>query len=208
MALGLVDDEGLEALTVRRLAAAVGTASASLYRHVASREELLVLLVDHVLGGVRLPPQGRSGRAKVVWLTGELRRVLMGHPNLVPALGVSPLLGPNAMRGTEHGLAGLLEAGYGAETAVAAYFALIDYVLGTVFFDTSSSGRRAGGQDAVHEWIQALEGERLPTLWALRDTFARPSEDEIFSFGLRAFLDGLDQRFLADKGLPHASGDR
>ena len=54
-ALDLVDREGLDALTVRALAARFDTSSATLYRHVDSRDELLVLLVDHVLGEIKLP---------------------------------------------------------------------------------------------------------------------------------------------------------
>ncbi len=142
-ALAIVDTEGLEALTVRRLADELATGSASLYRHVASRDELLVLLVDHVLGEVRLPPTHLPGREKVERLAAELRRVLTDHADLLPALTASPLLGPNAMGGVEAGLTYLLEAGFEPGVAVPAHLALIDFVLGTVFFDTSQAGRAA-----------------------------------------------------------------
>ena len=142
-ALAIVDTEGLEALTVRRLADKLATGSASLYRHVASRDELLVLLVDHVLGGVRLPAEHLTGREKVEGLAAELRRVLTDHAELLPALAASPLLGPNATGGVEAGLAYLLEAGFEPSVAVPAHLALIDFVLGTVFFDTSQAGRAA-----------------------------------------------------------------
>jgi AcrR family transcriptional regulator len=200
VALDVVDRDGLEALTVRRIGAELETGSASLYRHISSREELLVLLVDHVIGDVRLPSARLPGRAKVEWLTGELRRVLMEHPKLVPAMRASPPLGPNAMRGAENGLANLVEAGYAPDVAVLAYFALIDYVLGTVFFDTRSPGPPEGGGTTTAERIDALPDEAFPTLRAHRDAFARPSEEDafeedVFSFGLRAFLDGLERRF-------------
>ncbi|CAN5606539.1 TetR/AcrR family transcriptional regulator [soil metagenome] len=168
-ALAVVDHEGLEALTVRRLAEHLGTGSASLYRHVASRDELLVLLVDHVLGDVVLADEALTGRDQVAWLAGELRRVLMDHPNLVPALSTAPLLGPNALRGTDGALRYLLSAGYPVGVAVPAYLALIDYVLGTVFFDTSTAGSNV----------------------------SLPSADAVFSFGLTTFLDGLEVRFLS-----------
>jgi AcrR family transcriptional regulator len=194
-ALVLVDTEGLDALTVRRLADHLATGSASLYRHVASRDELLVLLVDHVIGEVRYPPDDVTGRAKVEVLSTELRRVLMDHANLVPALTAAPLLGPNSMRGTEAGLTGLIEAGFAPEVAVPAYLALVDYVLGTVFFDTSSAGRASGYSHSSTDLIAELPADGFPTLRANQDHFALPSIDDVFSFGLTTFLDGLERRF-------------
>lgn len=187
-ALALVDAEGLDALTVRRLADDLGTGSASLYRHVASRDELLVLLVDHVLGEVDLPAADLADRAQVEHLAGELRRVLMAHANLVPALTAAPLLGPNALRGSELALAGLLRAGFAPSTAVPAYLALVDFVLGTVFFDTSSAGR---------DLTQATDDGRVAALphEVVGAGLVLPSTDDVFRFGLTTFLDGLEHRF-------------
>jgi AcrR family transcriptional regulator len=72
VALALVDCEGLDALTVRRLATDLETGSASLYRHIASRDELLVLMVDHVLGEIVFPVESLSGSARVAGLATEL----------------------------------------------------------------------------------------------------------------------------------------
>ncbi len=194
-AIAIVDAHGLDALTVRRLADDLETGSASLYRHFASRDELLVLMVDHVLGEIELPPVELPGRDKVEWLSAELRRVLMDHAHLLPALTAAPLLGPNAMRGAERGLANLLEAGFAPHAAVPAYLALIDYVLGTVYFDTSSAGRGASGAPARLDFIASLSPQDHPTLRAHEDEFVRPSVDQVFTFGLVTFLDGLEHRF-------------
>jgi len=194
VALEVVDRDGLEALTVRRIGAEFETGSASLYRHITSREELLVLLVDHVIGGVRPPSARLPGRAKVEWLLGETRRVLMERPNLVPALRVSPPAGPNAMRGAETLLASLVEAGYEPDVAVPAYFALLDYVLGTVFFDADRPGHGEGGGPRNAELIDTLPAGAFPTLRSHRDAFAALSDEDAFRFGLRAFLDGLESR--------------
>ncbi|MEO6125196.1 MAG: TetR/AcrR family transcriptional regulator [Ilumatobacteraceae bacterium] len=173
-ALALIDADGLEAMTVRRLAAELATGSASLYRHIASRDELLVLIVDHVLGDIVLPVAALPGRTRVEQLAAELRRVLIAHPNLLPALAASPLLGPNAIRGAEFGLGSMLDAGYGTWPATAGYLAMIDYILGTVYFDTSRAGRT------------------LPDQIGEIDV---PTADAVFTFGVTAFLDGLDSRF-------------
>lgn len=162
-ALALVDADGLDALTVRALAARLGTGSSTLYRHVASRDELLVLLVDAVLGEVQLPSPELPGRTRVELLSAELRRVLRSHPHVVPALRAAPMLGPNALRSSACGLGNLLDAGHPPERAHAAYLALIDYVLGSVAFDAAAT---------------------VPDV----------SSDDVFAFGLRTFLDGLDPR--------------
>ena len=195
-ALVIVDDEGLEALTVRRLAARFETGSATLYRHIASRDELLVLLVDRVIGDVRLPGDDVHGRARVECLAVELRRVLMDHPSLVPALRAAPLVGPNAMRGSEHGLAALIESGFPPEVAVPAYLALVDYVLGTVFFDT---GRSSPHRQERHADVLAVSPDEHPTLASHLDGVlaSAPTEDVVFTFGLRTFLDGLDAQTRA-----------
>jgi AcrR family transcriptional regulator len=182
-ALALVDGEGLEALTVRALAARFDTSSATLYRHVASRDELLILLVDRVLGEIGLPDPALAGRTRVVELSHEFRRVLLAHPDVVDALRAAPLMGPNAVRCADAGLANLLEAGYPADLAVPAYLALIDYVLGSVFFQSARGNPEPLGP--------APEG--APTLEANWTEVGDAESDKVFAFGLETFLIGLDR---------------
>lgn len=189
-AVRLVDEHGLAALTVRRLADELGTGSASLYRHVASREELLVLMVDHVIGEVDLPGEEVPGRQRVEQLAHELRRVLLDHAQLLPALTAAPLLGPNAVGGAGVGLSSMLAAGYAPDEAVPAVLALIDFVLGTVYFDTSSAGRSfAAGQ----EQSSIAAGQEQSSIAS--GAAGVPVADEVFAFGLETFLAGLEHRF-------------
>jgi AcrR family transcriptional regulator len=194
-AIAVVDADGLEALTVRRLAEDFATGSASLYRHFASRDELLVLLVDHVLGDVRLPAEDLAPRQKVEWMAQEFRRVLVSHANLVPALATLPLLGPNAMRGSKAALTYLWEAGWGPRTSVQVYFGLVEFVLGTVFFDTSTTGRRAMDTSARADLLAELPTDGFPLLGSYLQEPSYPSPDEVFAFGLTAFLDGVELRY-------------
>jgi len=133
-----------------------------------------------VIGEVVLPESDLPGRDRIELMAHELRRVLLDHAQLLPALTAAPLLGPNALRGSEVGLISALDAGYPPEVATAAVLALIDFVLGTVYFDTSSAGRSvADGQ--------------LPSA-AVAAT--APLADDVFAFGLETFLTGLEHRFL------------
>lgn len=215
-AVRLVDDEGLPELTVRRLAQALGTGSASLYRHVASRDELLVLMVDHVIGEVDLGAGRLAGRPRAQWLAHELRRVLVAHRQLLPALTAAPLLGPNALAGIDAGLAAFAEMGLTPSAVVPACLALVDFVLGAVYFETGRgaaemqlaigdagrAGERSGeDQPAVGEPAddQPVDDHPVddrpvddhPALVAHRRDLARITAEETFAFGLRAFLGGL-----------------
>lgn len=179
-AVTVIDADGLDALTMRRLADELSTGSASLYRHVASRDELIVLAIDHVIGEVEPPPSDLDGRQRVEWLAHELRRVLLTHPNLLGALTAAPLIGPNARTGTQMALESLLAAGFTPDIAVPAYLALIDYVVGSVSFDTDGQRDRP----STRHWSAASSD----------GTMDAPPADEVFAFGLTSFLDGLELR--------------
>jgi TetR/AcrR family tetracycline transcriptional repressor len=194
-ALAVVDRDGIDALTVRRLADELETGSASLYRHVASRSELLVLLADHVLGEVVFPPAELGGRPKVEWLSTELRRVLLAHPNLLLALRVAPLLGPNALRGAEHGMSYLLEMGVPAPDVARVCFALIDFVLGTVFFDTSTTGRAALVVDGAARPVAGRSAGDVPGPATDQREHPPPPANDVFRLGLTMFLDGLSRHY-------------
>ena len=185
-AIALVDAEGLDALTVRALTGRLGTSSATLYRHVAGVDELAVLVIDRVLGEVELPDPSLDPRARVVALSVEFRRVLQAHPAIVNGLRSGPLQGPNALRGASNGLASLLESGYEPAIAVTAYLALIDYVLGSVFFDSASPHH---GQFSTDHFD--VEGSPTSQLEEHRQLLVDASSDTVFLAAVNALLDGL-----------------
>ena len=189
-AIDLVDAEGLDALTVRALTARLGTSSATLYRHVASVEELRVLVIDRVLGDIELPDPDRSGRDRTMQLAIEFRRVLLEHPGVVPALRAAPLLGPNALRSAANGLANLVDAGYPPAVATQGYLAIVDYILGSAFFDT------AGVVDRRTDHGVGLE----PSFFtAQRAAVDGVTADDVFRFAITALLDGLDAAAAAER---------
>lgn len=179
-AIALLDAEGLDGLTVRSLTGRLGTSSASLYRHVASVDELLVLVMDRVLGEVDLPDSRLPARTQLIETSLEFRRVMRSHPGVVPAMRAAPMLGPNAQRGAYSSMSGMIKAGLDPERAVAVYLALNDYVLGSVFFDTAGAGERA-----------AEEGLFDAQLAGSRRLFENAHSDEVFRLALDAFLDGF-----------------
>jgi AcrR family transcriptional regulator len=192
-ALDMVDREGLEALTMRRLAEELRTNHTSLYRHVASREELVVLLVDHVLGDIRPPASAKRWRDRAASQAREYRRVLLEHPALVPAFTAGQLLGPKAMRVREAGLRLLCDEGADPTLAAHAHLLIAHFVIGSALLDTGGAARTVAVRKAMTGLFKAMPADQFPTVLALAEIFNDPDSDAEFEFGLRAVLDGIER---------------
>lgn len=195
-ALKIVDEDGLRELTMRRLADELGTGPASLYRHVSSRDDLLVEVADLVLGELDAPDPGLHWREALERLAHDLRRVLVGHRGLVVVSSNAPLLGPNAMRIRELFWSVMDRDGCEAEFAVRTYSAVMHFVVCSALFgagatrqgNTAWSGQENSGLD---ELLDLLPARRFPTVLKFSDYVDKPDPERDFSFGLRALLNGL-----------------
>jgi AcrR family transcriptional regulator len=156
--VALADASGLAAVTMRSAAAAIGTAPASLYRYVATRDELVELMADQVYGEMSYHEPGSGDPvADLLRLARQSRAIYHRHPWLldVPATGTLP--GPNAVAFIEHTLAALAAVELtGPEKLVTV--GLFSGVV-RLFAQTEISQRQAG-QDAV-QWQNALGGYLL-----------------------------------------------
>jgi AcrR family transcriptional regulator len=101
-AISLADSHGLEAVTMRRIAAEVGTGAASLYRYVKTREELLDLMVDEVAVEYDLSPSGRDWLAGIVDVARQTLAIMRRHPWLASLMTLRPMVGPHALDLVEH----------------------------------------------------------------------------------------------------------
>ncbi|MCX4783622.1 TetR/AcrR family transcriptional regulator C-terminal domain-containing protein [Streptomyces sp. NBC_01264] len=190
-ALELADREGLEALTMRRLGEHLEVRHTSLYRHVASREELLIATVDQMLGEIRLPGPGGDWRAGLEDGAREFRRVLAAHPAVVPLLTTGQLLGPNALRAREHALAHLLAHGWAPQSAVQVYFTVTHFVIGAAVLDSGGAARTAGQRAAMADLFASLSPRTHPVVHQHAELLNSLDSEAEFEFGLRALLFGL-----------------
>jgi AcrR family transcriptional regulator len=193
VALDMIDTDGLDAVTMRRLAARLETAHTSLYRHVASRDELLVLCVDRMLGELRLDdiPVDRDPRRQAEALLRRYRQVLLAHPALAPLLTTAQMLGPNALAGREVGLAILDDAGVPPDLAARAYLTLTHYVIGSAVLEANGAARGDPGRQAMQAMFGALDPNRYPVLVAHATHLNLLDPDQEFEFGLATLLDGI-----------------
>lgn len=190
-ALVIVDDEGLGALTMRRLAEELGTGAASLYRHVANREELLVEAVDHVLGEVEFgtpKPTWRedfANQASLLWST------LIAHPHLLPVVLRTPLLGPNAVAGREASLRRMLDYGFRPVDVQPIYTVIVTTALGHAAF--AGAIERPG--PLRPEVYAALPADEYPTVTALAERTAPQTSSALFALTIDIMLDGIETRY-------------
>jgi AcrR family transcriptional regulator len=194
-ALAITDAEGLEALTMRRLAGELGAGVASLYRHVATRDELLVEMMDHVLGEICPPPPSlTSWREGAEWMAREFRRVLTQHRDVPSLLSRDRLAGPNAMRGREMSLRGLLDQGFPAFEAVKVYGILVSWVLGHTMLSSSVAAHEATGDGPRANLYAELDVDLFPTVQLLARVGDPAAADLVFEAGLGTILDGIEAR--------------
>ena len=197
-ALKIVDEDGLHELTMRRLADELGTGPTSLYRHVSSRDDLLVEVADLVLAELDAPDPGLHWREALEHLAHDLRRVLVGHRGLVVVSSNAPLLGPNAMRIRELFWSVMDRDGCEAEFAVQTYSAVMHFVVCSAIFgagaarrgNTAWTGEASSGLD---ELLDLLPARKYPTVLKFSSYADKPDPEHDFRFGLRALLNGLWQ---------------
>lgn len=208
-ALTILDRDGLRELTMRRLADELGTGPASLYRHVASREELLVELADRLIGELPAPDETLGWRGAVEELAHDLRRVLLAHGGVVLLITNGPLLGPNSMRLREMFWRVMERDGCEPQFAVQTYFTVIHFVVCSALFGAGAirkgntaweESRRSGS--GLAELLDVLPARQYPTVLKFSEYGDRPDPEYDFNFGLGALLDGLERAAGAGPSRP------
>lgn len=187
-AVAIADRDGLDAVSMRAVAAALGTTAGSLYRYVRSRDELVDLMTDRVLLDRGPVQQLERWDDRVVALAAAQLAVHRRHPWLADALATPRVLGPHGLDWLEAFLAALAPV----ERPVAVKMELIALVTGVV----TLFGRRAQGSGprplTPPQMFGAIDAQRHPTLAAaLAGAPARPAADDLFERAVRALARGL-----------------
>ncbi|GIH80679.1 transcriptional regulator [Planobispora longispora] len=209
-AMEILDAEGVDALSMRRLGAKLGSGATSLYWHIAHKDELMELVMDEVYGEVPLPdPAVTSWEDMVSIFAYGLRTTLSEHPWVISLIGSRPSLGPRAMNLSSRMQQVFERAGFTGP--------LLDYTLSTVLaFVLGWTGPEIAWRAARER--SGLTGEELDA--AMKETVHRAARDypelvkrydehqaqdpEViqalaFDFGLTCLLDGLRVRLAAGK---------
>ena len=190
----LVERNGVEGLTMRRLAERVGVAPNSLYSHYPDKSALLDAILDSLLAEVIVADLDRvDWRDGIVAVMSASRGVLLAHADLLPHLFARPMRGPHATRLGEETLALLARGGIAGPAAVDALRALLTFTFGSVALDAP---RRVEPDPDARQRASAAafaSDPASPRMAQLADPLSRPPTEGAFETGLRWLIDGIER---------------
>jgi TetR/AcrR family transcriptional regulator, tetracycline repressor protein len=187
-ALALLDREGVQGLTIRKLADQLGVTPMAIYNHVADKKDLLETVAKAVIEGAQFAQPGGEWHERIRNCFRELRRVCLAHPSIIKITQM-PGIAPTAVFHPMHiTLAALEEIGLSHQDAMRAHFLLLNFVLGQVSYevygpypdlDPANSPLRGNFSDE--------EAARIAPAVQVEWDF-----DAAFEFGLSVILGGLN----------------
>ena len=202
-ALALLDQVGLEGLTMRRLAERLGIQAATLYWYVRDKHELLSLLAEAICAEMRPPAPNTPWRAQMEALMGEYRRVLRAHRDAAHVLAATVPAGAYRLQLVDLALGAVRAAGFEEWEASRAARLVVDFTTGFVQEEDVMAARPAPETtervshkaDTLHLLtIAEAPAQEYPNLAVLGPYLADYDGDARFRFGLSVALDGLEQR--------------
>lgn len=197
--VAVLDRDGMNGLSLRRLAGALDVHATTLYWHVATRDDLLDLALDAVFGEVSLPgAHAQDWTRDITLYMHGLRTVLLRHPWSGTLASSRPLLGPNALARAEFVHAALASAGFTELDLTAAAAAISNYVIGTVATETSwQHEEEAPARQALHEHLHH-HAALYPTL-ATQSPPIDATWEAHFTRGMTFLLTGLTAQLSSDR---------
>jgi AcrR family transcriptional regulator len=201
-ALRIADTEGLEAITIRRIARELRSGAMSLYHYFDSRDELLELMGDTVAAEMLVPELPSDWREALRAIAHRTRATFLTHPWLMSALQDRPRISPNLLRHVEQSARAVHElgtAGHPPELVSGIVTAVDDYTIGYTLRELASGGAGDRGVKLADRFAQAyddpnvrflLESGEFPLLSRFIAGGERPLTQD-FDVGLEWLLDGF-----------------
>ena len=185
VALAIAEREGIESLSMRRLAQELDVWPMSVYRYFQDKDALLDAMAAGAAAGVTRPSRRGSWRTQIAALLEDAQRSIDASPGLASRLPRA-FLTPAGLELSEAGMAILLRAGFSKADAASAWRALWSYTYGFAMF-------RVESRRSVRAAVAVLPEDRYPALAAAGDELASAlADDGQFGRGLERLLDGLD----------------
>jgi AcrR family transcriptional regulator len=194
-ALRIMDDEGLDAVSMRRVGRELSVEAMSLYHHVQDKEDLLLGIRERVLSQFLDPGTEGDWEVRARAAARSWRHILRDHPNVMVLISESKRfeMTSASMRPTETALRLLREVGLPEDDAVKAYCALGGFIVGFVMFEIGVS--RASGPDdeprTPEGLMAALPADEFPCFMSSLPYLMQGDIDQRFEYGLDLFIAGI-----------------
>jgi AcrR family transcriptional regulator len=214
-ALRIADQEGFDAVTMKRIASELGAGTMTVYYYVRNKADVVALMQDAILADILIPgPELPGGwRDAIAAIARRTRHVLMTHPWSLASFSDTQF-GPNALRHLEQSLAAVASTGLPAPARLELLAAVDDYVAGNALHSVESLARASAAEAdpampaaMVDYGLTQLQTEEFPELSALyRESASNQAAEQSgppmteaglagqFERGLQAFLDGIIAR--------------
>jgi AcrR family transcriptional regulator len=200
--LRIVLEEGIDAVSMRRLAGVFHTGASSLYAHVANKDELLQLMFDRICGQVELlEPDPEHWQEQIKELARRGHALMAKYNDIARAALATVPSGPNALRLSEAMLAIMLAGGIPPRVAGWSLDRLFLYIVADAYENSLHQQNLRNGQstqeyfegfiDQLTDYYAGLPADRFPNLRANAKILTDGSGDERFEFGLDMLIDGL-----------------
>ena len=206
-ALEVVDADGLDALTMRRLGQELGRDPMSLYRYAENRAALLDGVTELVLNELTIHPQDPDWKAQLRQIAHDLRRLALQHPNVVPLLVTRPLSTPLGLRplGTlrplEQILSLLTGAGFSPADALHVYRAYYGFLYGHILNELQEFVVDPEENEALLRLgLHRLPAKEFPRLRALAPALAEYDGSAELDQGVTILLSGLEAQLSLRMG--------
>jgi AcrR family transcriptional regulator len=192
-ALHLIDREGLEGFSMRKLGAMLGVEAMSLYNHVESKRALFDGVIEWLFVRAPSPEQLDGTPREELWAFAHaFRDVLRAHPRVLPLVATSPLRTPATLAILDHLLATIHRAQITGVQAIYALQCLVGFIVGHTWIEigTPPVADLERGPNGPTVW-QQFPAASYPTLHALLPEIAQWNPDREFDFGLQALFQSL-----------------
>lgn len=190
----IVVREGVDALTVRRVAHELGTAPMALYRHVADKNALLVLVLDALYARLKKPRLPRAPRERLIALWRFLHDGLARYPWVVEALVHSDTVALSVLPEMEAILEASLASGLQLDEAAKLYRLVWQYTVGELMLSLSAAGRTTVRTSPVLATVRAASTQRFPLLSQAAPHWAAMRSRSLYREGLTALVESALRR--------------
>lgn len=200
----IVTEEGIDAVSMRRIAAVFNTSASSLYAHVANKEELLQLMFDQICADAHVPaPDPARWQEQVKEMARSGRDLMAKHNDIARAALATVPSGPNALRLSEGMLAIMLAGGVRPQIAAWALDRLFLYIVTDAYesslhqqqiVETGTPGEYwSNFVRQLTEFYESLPADRFPNIRANAKILTSGDGEQRFELGLDLLVDGLEK---------------